>query len=159
KPPILVSASQERDVDQNKYVGGVRLWDAKGGKELARHVELPDPGARRPGLAAWHTGPKPTQIAVALAWRDGYFRVWDVAGRGTMWRVEDGERNEPLALLADQEKVLTGSFRKQGGTLQLWDVQDLRMEEGRSLLFGTEKDSTIYLPQSLTVFSSRGGQS
>ncbi|HMC63971.1 MAG TPA: hypothetical protein VKI65_03455 [Gemmataceae bacterium] len=156
KLPVLVSSSQERDTDDNKYVGGVRLWDVTNGGQLAEFLDLPDPGARRPGLAAWHTGPKPTQMLVALAWRDGYFRIWDVGGARKMWRVEDGERNESLALLAAAKEVLTCSFSKRDGALQIWDVRQPRMQEGRSKYFPPE-GPVFHVPQSLTVFASRAG--
>src|SRR5205085_8995725 len=54
KPPLLVSAARELNVESRTFTGKARLWDVD--KEAAADdgVELPDLENRMPGLSVWH---------------------------------------------------------------------------------------------------------
>ncbi|HMB02116.1 MAG TPA: hypothetical protein VKP69_00070, partial [Isosphaeraceae bacterium] len=117
--PRLVSAARERD-----DLGVVRLWDVERGGLLDQGSIPLDPNASssqtRPGLAAWPTGPGPSQLRVAIAWGDGQLRLWDVErDRGRPTAVGDGRFNNTVASFGGSSP-LTGSLRDAQGRLTLW---------------------------------------
>ena len=83
KPALLASTATERD-GANRY-GGLRLWNVETGKLLAERHDLPAVLEPPPGLVVWHTGPKPEQVRVAVAWPEEdrrkkvSLRVWNPA--------------------------------------------------------------------------------
>ena len=111
KPPLLVSAAQERE-DQ----GAVRLWDVERSQPLGKHKALPKP-TTRPGLAAWYPGPEPERLRVAIAWGDGKLRLWDVGPEPAprLTTVRDGLYNTTAAPFPSSPRLLTGSLHDTRG--------------------------------------------
>src|SRR5262245_55608047 len=117
KPPVLVSAARERveEAAEGKlpYVGGARVWDVSRGELAATFPEaLPDPGQyprglpARPGVAVRHTGPRVTDVQVALAAADKRLRVWDVAAGQVRGQEQGG--GHLLVAYADGPMVFNG---------------------------------------------------
>jgi WD40 repeat protein len=159
KPPLLVSAASEPR--GTKPVGVVRLWDASRGELLGQtrgDEGLADPSDRRPGLAAWHTGKGPRDLRVALAWRDGTLRVWDV-GRGRVTVMGDeGRSNDTVAFLDDRTRpgggtLLTGSYGL-AARLREWDIAGAARKADPKQEVAL--DAASY-PRALTLLASRPG--
>jgi WD40 repeat protein len=128
KPPLLVSAARERYPENGRYAGVVRLWDVtrKGDPvaPLAGTGGLPDAESPRPALAAWHTGGAPEQVGVAIAWNDGWLRVWDAdadPGQAPR-RVRDYALNHTAALVPGRDELVTAGWDDGRIRLGFWDV-------------------------------------
>ena len=127
KPALLVSLA--REINGPRASAVLRLWDAVAGKELARKVGPDDPGAGRPGLAAWPTGAALTDLCAALAVVGRPLRVWDVA-RDTLAPIETkppGFFNGTAAFFPHPTEptrgtLLTGYFAAPGARLQRWRI-------------------------------------
>ncbi len=161
---VLVSAARERAGDKG-YAGGVRVWDAEAGTELARTLALPDPvngsGSEPPGLAAaWRVADPAKREApaaglfVALAWRDGKARLWDVTRDRPAEAPEGRILNDTAAFLPDGT-LWTGGLGKDGGGLQAWSV-------GRDGRLAPDEDRRVPLarrgaPWALAAVQSRAG--
>jgi WD40 repeat protein len=165
KPPLLVSAATERD-GERRY-GGLRLWDAAAGKLLAERNDLPA-RVTRPGLAAWHTGPGPTQVRVAVAWPEAddkkpcALRLW-APGPGDDPRQgwEADRLTRTVALLGERggaADLLAGGYEAPFGRLGAWRLSADRSAEARFSAPVTfpPRDGTHFLPVSLAVFSPGG---
>lgn len=122
-PSLLVSASREWVQGKNggKQVGGLRLWNVATRAELAHNLKLPDPQDRRPGLAAWRTGPEPRAVRVSVAWGDSTFRTWDAA-QDRLRSGKDGATNDTAFIMSGATAV-TGSNREGGAHLQSWTLK------------------------------------
>jgi WD40 repeat protein len=112
-------AGRER-AGERTFQGVLRLWDVKKGTELARVKDLPDSHPLRPAVTAWSVGPRPKQLRVAVACRDGYLRVWDVA-TGQVHKAADAEANLTVARAPDG-RLLTGRIGKGKADLKAWAV-------------------------------------
>jgi WD40 repeat protein len=129
KPPLLVSAATERE--GSRRYGGLRLWNVETGKSLADRTDLPTRVEPPPGLAVWHTGAKPEQVRVAVAWppdddKDKVsLHVWipTVAASEAIERWEADRYTRPLALLAQDgdTRLLLGGLGPKEGRLQVWN--------------------------------------
>lgn len=158
---VLASAARDFNETENKYVGGVRLWDAEQGTALARVPggQLGDPSEPfqiRPALDVRSTGAGAKDIDVAIAWMDGKFRIWDVASE-RVHEVTDGvaanPSNNTVAFLPGRTQAVTGS----NGRLQLWDMpagQSPQAAQRGLSLRGVDNKS--YLPWALSLCSSSG---
>jgi len=110
KPPLLVSAGQERQGEGPTALTAIRLWDADKGITLAQVSGLPDTGKARPQLAAWHTGARSNQVRVALPLDDGNLRIWDAEnGSQGITTVRAAELNITAALAPSPDRA--GSSR------------------------------------------------
>ncbi len=155
--PVLVSAGREWDGRRN--VGAARAWDVTSGKPLAARRDLPDPEERKPGLAAWRG---PDGVRVALAWRDGVLRLWDLAApAGKFLEAPDGDSsrgvgfNGTAAFLPDPTgrgpgTLLTGSSSERSARLQAWDAA---ARPARAASLGAE----VY-PIALATFAAEAGR-
>ena len=161
KPPLLVSAAGERDLDKKIFFGGVRLWDVTRVKNedayLDGRTNLPLPGLdTRPALAAWHTGDQTQQLKVAIAWGDGHLRLWEVDKEEEVSKIEDGKYNSMAVYAPTLRQVITGSFREGNGRLQAWNMtsaKDIQPDADRRVSF--KPDNKVYFfPHALTLFSS-----
>ncbi len=133
KSPILASTATERE-GARRY-GGLRLWDVMSGKQLAELTDLPARPEPPPGLVAWHTGPKPEDVRVAVAWpadKDAdkvSLRIWDPSAPAAkrISAYEADRFSRPLALLGTQgtPRLLIGGLKSEAGQpeqgrLQIW---------------------------------------
>jgi hypothetical protein len=181
KPPLLVSAGVDRD--GAKLYGTLRLWDvAAGGKPLAevtdpRTAQRKDrlqPVSTRPGLAAWHTGPGPRDVRVAVAWpekapeekdadKPGYLRLWDASPGADPWQRWENDAYGWTAALLDQDggaaRVLLGGAEEKGGRLRAFRFNADRDTRGSSEVAATfpPSDGTHFLPAALAVVPGRDG--
>ncbi len=135
KPPLLVSVARESDGP--RHLGVARLWDAARGEELARSGPLPDPQAGRPGVAAWHTGKAPRDLAVAVAVERQALRTWE-PGRDRLATAGDAEFfNDTVAFIgdADAEKgtLLTGTARGPAAHLDARPAEGATLGKARSV--------------------------
>jgi WD40 repeat protein len=168
--PLLVSAAQERDDRANRYQGVVRLWDVDAGVCLARLTEgLPNHN-RQLALAAWSTGDGPRQVRVAIAWDDGYLRVWDVGNpKPQAYKLGTFSNTAAYIPSANPPRLLTTSFQAPNsrsdqyhGLLQEWKASDGGQElaTGQYKLFlPTRSDSgssSFYAPVAFVPLSSQG---
>lgn len=134
KPPYLVSAAQGWDSDRMKARGEVRVWDVAKAISISELTSLP---ALRvsdglPGLAAISTGPKATQMKIAISWGDihkgaegmhGYLRLWDLSEPNDKVKsLYDGYYNTALSTMPDPSTILSGSFLNRQGKLRVWDL-------------------------------------
>jgi WD40 repeat protein len=128
KPPLLVSTANERA--GAKTYGAVRLWDAESGKLLAQRNDLPTRVEPPPGLVVWHSGNRPTEVRVAIAWpmdddlKPVSLRIWkpDLAATEPMDTETADLFARPLALLEKDGKaiVLVGGLGPDQGRLRMW---------------------------------------
>ena len=149
-----------------KPTGAVRLWDVDKVKEVSRLLNLPDPGARRPGLAPWRVGKGPGAVATAIAWGDGRFRVW-ISGpkEGKLWQAPDGTYNTTAIYLPEPGQVLTGSRSPASGPepgygqLSAWSVAADRQPEVVWRRKFPATGDTHYFPWALALYRSnaKGG--
>lgn len=159
KPPLLISAGREWDAKDSKFYGGVRVWDVTTTGEQTQvkqwvGIPLPDRNVS-PGLAAWHTGKRPTQLQVAMAWGDGSLRVWDLEhDQDGVTKVDDGRLNTTIAYVPERGQLLTGSNRNDDAIVRLWKTQGPDMLGG--VRFPPDGGLDLF-PQGLTLFSSREG--
>lgn len=175
KAPLLVSAATERD--RNRRFGGMRLWDVVEGKLVASTDDLP---ARiiRPGLAAWHTGPKANEVRVVAAWpedrpqkqsRDDlaknpdYLYVWDPSAVAKP-RYSKADHFTQTAVLVRQDpdggaRVLAGGFDlASSGRLSVWQIGGPAAEAKLQFdLPFPARNGVQFLPVGLTLFSDQGG--
>jgi WD40 repeat protein len=165
KPPLLVSAATERE--GNRRFGGLRLWDITAGMSLAERNDLPTT-ATRPGLAIWHTGAKPDEVRVAVAWpeedpkKQSYFRLWDPSIRGdnlSGWECDPYTMTTALLRQGDGVEVLMGGLGRSSGRLRTWHFGPDRDPRPRSLseVAFSPSNEVGYLPVSLTLVSLSGG--
>ena len=128
KPPILLSAAQERDLKANKFRTAVRLWDVDKAQSVAELSGLPDGRDFRPGLAVWHTGKQRNQVKAALALSDGVFRIWDVQRPAKNLReIDVSKYNMTVVALPgpawpDPARLLTADYGDQKARLTLWEI-------------------------------------
>ncbi|MBL8796268.1 MAG: hypothetical protein JNM56_20380, partial [Planctomycetia bacterium] len=125
KSPVLVSAG--REYDGQGYAGALRVWDVERGTELAQLPNLPDLAVagrtRWHRIVAWHSGPQPKQIRVAIAWEDSKLRLWDVErGANGVLVVDDGDFNTTATYLAGRDQLLTTCIVEGRGQLRLWNL-------------------------------------
>jgi WD40 repeat protein len=159
RPPALVSAAQEWDEEQSRWIGAVRLWDVQQEKALGqlrpRRDPLPDLTKlkTRPGLACW--ADNGGLFKVAVAWGDGPLRLWDVDAK-TFQEVDDGRRNNTAALHSGM--LITGSFRNPNGRLTLWDVQGGQPAGLGGISFPPTSAPNYFAPCALALFPSRPDQ-
>ncbi|HEX3728042.1 MAG TPA: WD40 repeat domain-containing protein, partial [Pirellulales bacterium] len=147
KPAMLVSAGRERAAGAQGFSGAVRAWNVERAQQIGS-VALPDVAGLRPSVAAWHTGPGPLQLRVAIAWGDAnhMLRVWDIEKQTLPETVDGISGNVTTAWWPDGERLITGS----DGRLALWNVTAMPRLE-RSLRM--DGDS----PRAIALFSSIDG--
>jgi WD40 repeat protein len=158
RSPTLLSAARERD-----DLGVVRLWDVEKAGPLDRAEIALDPKLSSPqtppGLSSWRTGPGPAQIRVAIAWRDGQFRLWDVEhDGGRPATIPDGRFNSTVAPFAPSWP-LTGSLRGGQGRLTLWQGLDggPRLAEARRPIALVPSGDASEAPWALELAPSKPG--
>ncbi len=157
-PPLLVSCA--REAEGNGYAGAARLWDVAAARELDRLGGLPDPGARRPGLAIWPAGDGGPRVALAWPHADprepGDLHLWDAGQPGRKPQAgRAGSYNGAVAFVPGQGRLLTGSTRREGGRLQEWEVT-----AGGGLRPDPRPPAGLprgWVLQTLALFSSRPG--
>ncbi|MCE9530769.1 MAG: hypothetical protein K8T89_06545 [Planctomycetes bacterium] len=158
KQPILVSAATERD--GNKRFGGLRLWDVATGKSIAERNDLPAKDTQ-PGLAAWRTGEKAIQVAVAVAWpevdasKPSLLRLWNAEADALQAQETDRFTRKVVLLAqeADRAGILTGGFGTQFGRLRIvpFSAKGLQIKEGLPEIKFAPNGNAHYLPVSLAV--------
>jgi len=117
---MLVSAGREWDKDAGKFVGSVRLWDVERETYLDGLWGLPETKLR-PGMSCWHTGDDSKQMRVAVAWDDGFLRVWDVdKSDDRLWKMKDVKYNITAAFVPGLDKLLTAGYGSGKAELKLW---------------------------------------
>ena len=138
------------------------------GKALAERTDLPAT-ADRPGLAIWHSGPKTTQIRVAVAWpekeatKPSYLRVWDTdPGAESLQGWEDDPFHPNGGLPGARQRCQFVDGRLYG---ELWPSarlapqrrpQDPCANGGPKLRF-PQSGAVRFRPVSLAVVSTDGG--
>lgn len=178
KAPQLISAARDWDKDQNQFVGEAKLWTLEGsGAELAAVSGLPSKDLR-PGIAAWHTGAEPKQVRVALAWEDGYFRIWDAARppeavakvQESGWVMEGDvakypvRYNNSIVMLAP-DTIVTASERSaiqdrqtMGTQIRKWQVaadgRPVADDNPLSVFTSDQQNGTYYFPRTMAAASS-----
>jgi WD40 repeat protein len=187
--PYLVSAGVEWDDEGNKYMGVVRVWDikAKDNKCLATLDQgLPNELkhlTQKPGLAVWPIGKGPKQLRVAIAWEDGWLRLWDVEqGKAGLIKRQEAlpggqafGKNNTAAVLAGGAKpiLFTASSRARAprlkvnfGHLQEWTLAAGagRPRPGREIDFDPQPNKadrswSYFYPRALALLSSQGNGS
>jgi WD40 repeat protein len=159
KPPLLVSAAREWDRQAHVDHGGIRLWDTRRFEQVAELLpkDLPNPYVTggRPGLAVKHTGNRPQEVQVAIAWMDGQLRTWDVES-GQVHVAKDGRGNNTAQFLRGGA-ALSGS----DGRLRVWDTQPgaAPRAAGKDVELPPPAAGArppIYSPWAMTLASSRG---
>ncbi len=162
KPLLLVSAAEERAENAETYTAHLRLWDISQADPLAKQAIETTAARSTPGLAAYHTGPNPKDVAVAVAWADKQVRVWDVAGE----RVDaaaDGMLNDTAAVLAPGQ-FLTGSCLEQShdGAVRAWQADAGKSprrlpEPGFGFSSSQGAAGPYIVPRDLVAFSAKEG--
>jgi WD40 repeat protein len=168
KPAILASTALEVDpTDVKKRVGVIRVWNVETGKELAAGGAQPTRWIF-PGVAVWHTGPKPKDVRVAYAWGDGKLRVWDL-GKG-FWDRQDGlddgkwderdqlNQNLTLAKAPGKDRIFTGSYDGKQGQIRAWDATPGKAPtaENPTLAQYPQGEDGRYVPRALAFVSQKG---
>ncbi len=152
KPPLLVSAARERDTETDKYKGLICVWDVQNEKMLDNRF-VPDT-EHRPGLAVRHTGPGLFDEHIAIAWGDGFLRMWDLSQRNQpLLKIADLPFNTAIAYLPGQERFLTGGVYGNDGQLRWWDDVDQgrpQRANARQLIFESQNPDDFMLPQAFT---------
>jgi WD40 repeat protein len=125
KPPLLVSAAAEPTGNEGESNACVRLWDVAKATSLAEQVLDVDTKSTRPlpGLTAWHTGPNPRDVGVAVTWQDGQVRIWNIA-RNSVAKVADGKYNVIAAHGTETGRFLTANSAEPGGVVRLWQSEE-----------------------------------
>ncbi|HVS39122.1 MAG TPA: WD40 repeat domain-containing protein [Gemmataceae bacterium] len=159
KPPQLVSTAEERPENAEVYTAHVRLWDVSQAAPSAdTTLDFQSTAWRKiaPGLAAWHTGPNPKDVAVAVAWGDGKLRVWDAATGRVEWAT-DGKVNVGAAVSGPGKFLTTSSDANGDGMVREWHAGD---DAARPVVRMPPEDPTVgpfLVPQDLAAFASQPG--
>jgi WD40 repeat protein len=169
--PVLVSAAREPGLAPGlasaTSSGGVRAWDADRGTllgqctvgELYRDtVSKSYRDAKPPALAVRRIGPGPKQLRVAIAWDDGFLRVWDVTDTEPR-AVKDGlPLGNNTAVYTPAGELVTGGFEAGNGYLRTWSDgpgQDIKRGAAKPFKF----DRFEYLsPLGLAAVPDRDGR-
>lgn len=81
--PVLVSAGEEKNPNNGKKWGTVRVWNLnQPGQPIASKFDLPAPSdapTMPRSIGAVRTGNGPKSLHVGIAWGDAFLRFWDVA--------------------------------------------------------------------------------
>src|SRR5262249_39908206 len=107
--PPLFSAALESVAETQAHTGAVWLWDVEKRTHQDWPGKLPDLGTiKRATLTAWRSPARPEDLFAAIAWGDGVFRLWDVAGgkAGALVKKGDAQFNTVVASLLDQGLVV-----------------------------------------------------
>ena len=161
KPQLLVSAGRDRDMESVSYKGSVRVWNVEEGTKLAERTDMPNSTGTRPGLAVFHTGKRPEQLRVGIAWEDGTLRVWDVADNDIATAPDGlngknkGKYNNTAALIPNTEDIITLT-RQFGADMQMrrWNVGGNAPKE-TNLKNVTLDKNCFFFPRALTLVSSK----
>lgn len=173
RPWLLATAAQEPGQTPGSSTGRLCLWDVRQAsyvderdnlvpekpKGLLAEAPLPAPPGFLVGLSLGRTGPGERDVQAAIAWNDGLFRIWDVAGK-TVREAKDGEKGWNRAAAASPEHgwITTGADRQAGGYLQFWkDVAGRGPQAGARQLLLPPEDLRAVLPFGLALFSARPG--
>jgi WD40 repeat protein len=168
-PQLLVSVGPK-----GKGAMTVHLWDADAGKELAMRDDLPSPGGNEPpGLAAWHTGPKATDVGVAVLLAGdkdtpGRLNYWNVGknGRPQSTQLEHWLFTNTAAFQPGKQPyggvLFTGGLwpkkeeAKVGAYLRGWPLTDEGPQRNSDLM---EALGEVAAPKTLVLVPKEGGES
>jgi WD40 repeat protein len=122
---LLLSLAREEKADS--HVGVARLWDVAKAELLASSPPLPDPKAKRPGLAGWSTAADARALCVAVACEGEPLRVWDVASNRLQAASKQAFWNDTAAFverpgLAGRGSLYTARALGAEADLQTWTV-------------------------------------
>jgi WD40 repeat protein len=158
--PLLLSAAREWDETAGKFGGSVRLWDVVAKEPYVAGPMLPEPRHETwPKLAVRRTGVEPKALDVAIAWGDGIFRTWDVAGNRLAERAGQGQFQDTVVFQESTGQFITGALADNGGTrLRSWRSANgsLEPDAARSTELGKSADA-VSAPRALALASAEPG--
>ncbi|HTN74661.1 MAG TPA: WD40 repeat domain-containing protein, partial [Pirellulaceae bacterium] len=157
--PLLASAAREWNAETASYDGAVRLWDVTGKAPLLATQAMPEPALESwPKLAISRQAKSATALHVAIAWGDGSFRVWDVAGEQLREQPRQGQYNDTVVYHPSARQFIAGSLSGEGGLrLRAWSdplAATPEIDAAHSIEFA-KSGSAITAPRGLAMFSAK----
>jgi WD40 repeat protein len=162
KPTLLVSAAKEPSDQGDRTIGRVCLWDVDKTALVDEEILVETP-KQEMGLAVRHTGKQLKQLHVAVAWSDGYVRIWNPAQKGPA-RVKtapDGlaKWNSTAAYLAGSTLFTGGVTAERGGYLQAWnDLPGAAPKRTAKATLHPLEGFQFAFPRAVDLFPSRAGR-
>ncbi len=155
--PLLLSAAREWNEPAGKFGGSVRLWDVVVKEPYVTGRLLPEPRHETwPKLAVRRTGAGTKALDVAIAWGDGIFRTWDVAGNRLAQAAEQGQFQDTVVFQESTGQFITGALADNGATrLRSWQSANgsLEPDAARSAELGRSEDA-VSAPRALALASA-----